>query len=89
MTVTESPSVVDAVRRGLEIHEHTGADGHRQVRAALTLTTNIERAPAQLWPLLTRPDELALWFGPVTGELREETSAELTLVVSSVAALPP
>ncbi|NMA76116.1 MAG: hypothetical protein GX960_02475 [Actinomycetales bacterium] len=71
MTVTESPSVVDAVRRGLEIHEHTGADGHRQVRAALTLTTNIERAPAQLWPLLTRPDELALWFGPVTGELRE------------------
>ena len=71
MTVTESPSVVDAVRRGLEIHEHTSSDGHRQVRAALTLTTNVERAPAQLWALLTRPDELARWFGPVTGELHE------------------
>ena len=71
MTVTESPSVVDAVRRGLEIHEHTSSDGHRQVRAVLTLTTNVERAPAQLWALLTRPDELARWFGPVTGELHE------------------
>ena len=39
MTVTESPSAVDAVRRALEIHEHTSSDGHRQVRATLTLTT--------------------------------------------------
>ena len=70
MTVTESLPAVDAVRRELEIDEPIH-EGRRQVRAVLTLTTNLDRAPAQLWPLLTRPAELARWFGPVTGELRE------------------
>lgn len=70
MTVTESLPVVDAVRRGLEIDEQVH-EGHRQVRAVLALTTNIARSPAQLWPLLTRPVELALWFGQVTGGLYE------------------
>ncbi|HJG91119.1 MAG TPA: SRPBCC domain-containing protein [Brachybacterium massiliense] len=77
MTVTESPSAVDAVRRALEIHEHTSSDGHRQVRATLTLTTHVDCAPAQLWPLLTAPAELPRWFGTVTGELREGGSFEV------------
>lgn len=71
MTVTESLSVVGAVRRELEIDERTSHEGHPLVRAVLTLTTNLDLAPAQLWPLLTGPGELARWFGPVTGELRE------------------
>lgn len=71
MTVTESLSVVGAVRRALEIDERTSHQGHPLVRAVLTLTTNLDRAPAQLWPLLTRPGELARWFGPVAGELHE------------------
>ena len=70
MTVTEPLPVVDAVRRSLEIDEQApGAAGRSRV--ALTLTTNIARAPARLWPLLTTPRALAHWFGPVDGELRE------------------
>lgn len=71
MTVTESLSVVGAVRRELEIDERTSHEGHPLVRVVLTLTTNLDLSPAQVWPLLTRPGELARWFGPVTGELRE------------------
>lgn len=78
MTVTESLSVVGAVRRGLEIDERTSHEGHPLVRAVLTLTTNLDLAPAQVWPLLTRPDELARWFGPVAGELREGGSFTAT-----------
>lgn len=70
MTVTESLPVVEAVRRGLEIDEQIH-EGRRRVRAVLALTTNITLAPARLWPLLTRPRDLARWYGPVTGELRE------------------
>ncbi|WP_193104782.1 SRPBCC domain-containing protein [Brachybacterium sp. FME24] len=70
MAVTESLPVVDAVRRELEIDEQFH-EGRTQVRAVLTLTTNITRSPAQLWPLLTRPAQLAGWFGPVSGDLRE------------------
>ena len=71
MTVTESLSVVGAVRRELVVDERTSHEGHPLVRAVLTLTTNLDLAPAQLWPLLTRPGELTRWFGPVTGELHE------------------
>ncbi|ATG52651.1 hypothetical protein CFK38_14790 [Brachybacterium vulturis] len=76
MTVTESLPVVDAVRRSLEIDEQVplatrGPGGPGRVRAVLTLTTNIALAPARLWPLLTAPRELAGWFGPIDGELRE------------------
>lgn len=71
MTVTESLSVVGAVRRELDIDERTSHEGHPLVRAVLTLTTNLDLAPAQLWLLLTKPTELARWFGPVTGELHE------------------
>ena len=70
MTLTESLPVVEAVRRALEIDEQPD-EGHRRVRVVLTLTTNISRAPARLWPLFTVPRELAHWFGPVTGELVE------------------
>lgn len=70
MTVTESLPVVDAVRRALEIDEQND-EGHRRTRVVLALTTNISRAPARLWPLLTDTRELARWFGPVTGELHE------------------
>lgn len=76
MTVTESSPVVDAVRRSLEIDEQdplkTGAPGGPgRIRVTLALTTNLALAPARLWPLLTSPRELAAWFGPVDGELRE------------------
>lgn len=70
MTVTEPLPVVDAVRRELELDEQS-REGRRRVRAVLTLTTNIDRSPAQLWPLLTRPAQLGRWFGPVSGELGE------------------
>ncbi|GAA1484390.1 SRPBCC domain-containing protein [Brachybacterium fresconis] len=73
MAVTQSPSVVDAVRRALEIEDvgDHDADGRPLVRTTATLTTNVARSPAQLWPLLTDPARLATWFGPVTGDLRE------------------
>ncbi len=74
MTVTESLPVVDAVRRSLEIDDRIDEQapgGAGRVRVVLTLTTNIARAPARLWPLLTTPRGLAQWFGPVDGELRE------------------
>jgi uncharacterized protein YndB with AHSA1/START domain len=70
MTVTESLPVVDAVRRELELDEQIH-DERTLVRTVLTLTTNITRSPAQLWPLLTRPEQLDGWFGHVSGELRE------------------
>lgn len=70
MTVTDSLPVIDAVRRELEIDEQL-RDGRRTVRAVLTLVTGIARSPAQLWPLLTRPEELTAWFGPITGTLVE------------------
>ncbi len=70
MTATESLPALEAVRRELEIDEQAPG-GHPQVRVTLTLTTNLDLAPARLWPLLTHPDELAAWYGPVEGELRE------------------
>ena len=70
MTATESLPALEAVRRELEIDEQAPG-GHPQVRAVLTLTTNLDLAPAQLWPLLTRPEELEAWYGPVRGELHE------------------
>lgn len=70
MTVTESLPAVDAVRRSLDIQEQA-LDGADHVQVVLTLRTNLSLAPAQLWPLLTRPHELSRWFGPVSGELRE------------------
>ena len=63
MTATESLPALEAVRRELEIDEQAPG-GHPQVRAVLTLTTNLDLAPAQLWPLLTRPEELEAWYGP-------------------------
>ena len=70
MTATESLPALEAVRRELEIDEQAPG-GHPQVRAVLTLTTNLDLAPAQLWPLLTRPEQLEAWYGPVRGELHE------------------
>jgi uncharacterized protein YndB with AHSA1/START domain len=70
MTVTESLPALEAVRRELEIDEQAPG-GHPQVRAVLTLTTTLDLAPARLWPLLTRPAELAAWYGPVEGDLAE------------------
>ncbi|EYT50670.1 SRPBCC domain-containing protein [Brachybacterium muris] len=66
MTVTESLPYVEAVRRRLEIEEH-GV----HVRTALTLTTNLSLAPAQLWPLLVDRAELAQWYGQLSGALVE------------------
>ena len=70
MTGTESLPALEAVRRELEIDEQARG-GTPQVRAVLTLTTNLDLAPARLWPLLTRTEELAGWFGAVEGELAE------------------
>ncbi|APX34372.1 hypothetical protein BH708_18490 [Brachybacterium sp. P6-10-X1] len=70
MAASQSPTVVDAVRRELEIQDQD-VDGRPVVRTTATLTTNVARSPAQLWPLLTDPARLADWFGPVTGDLRE------------------
>ncbi|WP_114856428.1 SRPBCC domain-containing protein [Brachybacterium sp. YJGR34] len=70
MTVTESLPVVDAVRRELEIEEQV-REGRPLLRVSLTLATNLTLAPAQLWPLLTRAEQLGRWYGPVTGDLRE------------------
>lgn len=66
MTVTESLPFVEAVRRRLEIEEQ-GA----HVRTALSLTTNLSLAPAQLWPLLVGRSELAQWYGQLSGALVE------------------
>ena len=66
MTTTRSRSVTDAVRRALEID-----DLGQQRRVRLTLTTPLARAPARLWPLLSTPEGLATWFGPVQGDLSE------------------
>src|SRR5699024_9465441 len=64
MAATQSPTVVDAVRRELEIDDSGDhdADGRPLVRTTATLTTNVARSPAQLWPLLTDPARLATWF---------------------------
>src|SRR5690625_5848675 len=69
MTLTQSPPIVEAVRRRLEMDELPGP--RSTVRAAFTLTTTLGQAPAQLWPMLSRLDRLAQWYGPVSGELRE------------------
>jgi|SRR5690625_1516871 len=69
MTLTQSPPIVEAVRRRLEMDELPGPQS--TVRAVITLTTTLGQAPAQLWPMLSRLDRLAQWYGPVTGELRE------------------
>lgn len=69
MTVTQSLPIVDAVRRRLEIHEPVRPQA--PVRTVMTLTTNLAPAPAQVWPMLSRLDRLAQWYGPVSGELRE------------------
>ena len=66
MTTTRSRSVTDAVRRALEID-----DLGQQRRVRLTLTTPLDLAPARLWPLLSTPEGLATWFGPVQGDLSE------------------
>lgn len=69
MTLTQSPPIVEAVRRRLEMDELSGPQS--TVRAVITLTTTLGQAPAQLWPMLSRLDRLAQWYGPVSGELRE------------------
>lgn len=66
MTMDGSIAVMDAVRRSVEF-ETSG----EVVRARLALTTNLAVPPAQLWPRLTDPAQLAQWYGPVTGDLRE------------------
>lgn len=71
MTATESLPALDAVRRELEIDEQA-PEGAPQVRAVLTLTTNLDPAPARLWPLLTRSAQLRAWYGPVEGDLVED-----------------
>lgn len=69
MTLTQPSPIVDAVRRRLEMDELPGP--HSPVRTVITLTTTLDQAPAQLWPMLSRLDRLAQWYGPVTGDLRE------------------
>ncbi|WP_246955698.1 SRPBCC domain-containing protein [Brachybacterium sp. Marseille-Q7125] len=76
MTLTQSLPVLDAVRRELEIDTRTSHEGHPHVQVVLTLTTNLSLAPAQVWPLITDPHELAQWFGPVRGELSEGSGFE-------------
>lgn len=69
MTLTQSLPIVDAVRRKLEMDQPSRPQA--PVRTALTVTTTLGQAPAQLWPMLTRRDRLAQWCGPVSGDLRE------------------
>jgi uncharacterized protein YndB with AHSA1/START domain len=39
------------------------------VTVRTVLTTTLSPPPAELWPVLTRPEELLRWYGPVLGEL--------------------
>lgn len=66
MTRTQPLPAVDAVRRCLEIE-----DLGDRVRTGIVLTTALDAAPAQLWPLFSDHDRLRAWYGPVEGELAE------------------
>lgn len=66
MTRTQPLPAVDAVRRCLEID-----DLGDHVRTTIILSTILDTAPAQLWPLLTAPDRLRTWYGPVAGDFSE------------------
>lgn len=66
MPVSPALDVVDAVRRSVEID--AAADS---VAVRCQLTTGLGLPPARLWPLITQADELATWYGPVAGDLRE------------------
>lgn len=68
-TPTDAPvdlPAAHAVRRSVDIETLTAS-----VRLRTRLSSNFALAPAQLWPQLTRPEELLRWYGPVTGDLRE------------------
>lgn len=66
MTADAAASIVDAVRRTCELEPGEGT-----ILVTTTLSTYLAPAPARLWPLLTRPEELARWYGPIEGDLRE------------------
>ena len=82
MTTLRSQTVTDAVRRALEID-----DLGEQLRLRLSLSTAVDLAPARLWPLLTTPDGLASWYGPVQGELGEGGRFSLPAAEGSLLAL--
>lgn len=66
MTQREPAPAIDAVRRAVDIEQ-----GDEAAHVTVSLTTNLSQAPVQLWPRLTDPAELAKWYGPVQGDLRE------------------
>lgn len=60
MPSTIAPGVIDAVSRSVEI-ERDGAT----VSLITRLGTSLGAAPVELWPVLTDPERLARWYGPV------------------------
>lgn len=79
MTASAAPAVADRVRRTVVL---ATADEDHEVRTYLT--TNLTPAPAELWTLLSRPDQLAQWYGPVEGDLREGGSFTSPGVVAQI-----
>jgi uncharacterized protein YndB with AHSA1/START domain len=74
--MTAPAATVDAVDRTVEILRQepgteAAASGGRPLRARTSLMTQLALAPADLWPMITDPDQLARWYGPIEGDLRE------------------
>lgn len=66
MTAPAAASLLDAVRRSVDLDV-----GPETVLVRTALSTNLEPAPARVWPLLATAAGLAQWYGPVQGDLRE------------------
>ncbi|MCS6712274.1 SRPBCC domain-containing protein [Brachybacterium sp. EF45031] len=66
MPETATAPAIDAVTRTVDLMPE---DDRLHVRT--TLRTNLAVPAARVWPLLTDPAELATWYGPVQGDLRE------------------
>ena len=65
-----APTAVDAVRRSVELD--LDVPGNTPIPGRAELSTTLDAAPADLWPLLTTHEGLASWYGPVTGDLAPE-----------------
>lgn len=71
--------MIDLLNQLAQVHRAVAAEpvGHPDEVIRVTLRRSYPTDPADLWDALTRPERLARWFSPVTGDLRTGGSFQI------------
>ncbi|HEY5881577.1 MAG TPA: SRPBCC domain-containing protein [Nakamurella sp.] len=62
--------MIDLLAQLARVHRSVAQDANPDEVVRVTLRRSYPTDPADLWEALTRPERLARWFSPVTGDLR-------------------